>query len=926
MMKLIFFQTFVFVLTFMGTGNTQPFQPKYTVTASMDTTMKKVTGKCIIHLQTQLSEVTFHAWANAFRAKTTPFAESFLKHKNNIFYFYDNKTELGGYEVLKVKSNEQVITVDPSQEIIKIPLPANGKDEHIIEIEFTLLLPKYTEGLGWNKNYIRLSSWYPTLAYHDGKKWHETPYLPDLVLPEAMGEHIINLSVPENYRLLYEKNSIKNDSSSALKMVTEGKSPVIVVVLKDKISTYEYNGNKKITWTVFKDRNQSNQTEKIDNAIFFFNKHFGYSGTTHFFYTSFIKKKKHNDLAFIKFQVLPFLYHHYNVSENQHFFLKALHRYIFVNYVESQGKKLIKPEVLIKQFVGNTKNDEADKYFDWNGRTDYYFSHRYDLDFPDCCFHTISNNAIKHLESYLGKEELFSIITNYLKDHFHDEISFEGLFHYASQKSGKDVLPILLSYTFKDKRVDYYFKNYSVNDDSIFVEIENRTGNVVPFPLQLETKVGSKEIWNDGFSGTQKLSFPKQYDYEIIKNVTIDRNLIVREVSRKDNRLKIHGSKNSADIRNIHFFSKTIQSHAVFGYSYSDKLLLGYSIDSYRYAKLKGWYYHMMPMYSFSANKILGEASLGYNLIPSSGPQNIRFEVSIKSFDRFYQKILDYRERYIKVQPAVIINFSEPILPTKSQLILRSVLLWEEKGQFTNEGKYTGKSYEPSAIFRSDYVFKKANNLGDREVRAGLEFQSYTPVFAEKKSHYLKTNFAASREFYYNPDKMVTARMYASAFLWNTEKSSNSFDPVFTRGSMSLLHQGFNDYLYDEYYTIRQNQREGLGNQVSFREGGGFKHAFGVGQNIGMSNRFAASVNLVADVPFDDILKVFFDAGVYGNTAGKSSILYSGGIALFLDKDKYFRLFYPLMMSKDLNNLHGSKFFTWSKLSFSVDVNTIMEK
>ncbi|MBK8547985.1 MAG: hypothetical protein IPL63_11625 [Saprospiraceae bacterium] len=196
--------------------------------------------------------------------------------------------------------------------------------------------------------------------------------------------------------------------------------------------------------------------------------------------------------------------------------------------------------------------------------------------------------------------------------------------------------------------------------------------------------------------------------------------------------MKIHGSKNSADIRNIHFFSKTIQSHAVFGYSYSDKLLLGYSINSYRYAKLKGWYYHMMPMYSFSANKILGEASLGYNLIPSSGPQNIRFEVSIKSFDRFYQKILDYRERYIKVQPAVIINFSEPILPTKSQLILRSVLLWEEKGQFTNEGKYTGKSYEPSAIFRSDYVYKKVNNLGDREVRAGLEFQSYTPVFAEK--------------------------------------------------------------------------------------------------------------------------------------------------------------------------------------------------
>lgn len=177
----------------------------------------------------------------------------------------------------------------------------------------------------------------------------------------------------------------------------------------------------------------------------------------------------------------------------------------------------------------------------------------------------------------------------------------------------------------------------------------------------------------------------------------------------------------------------------------------------------------MMPMYSFSANKILGEASLGYNLIPSSGPQNIRFEVSIKSFDRFYQKILDYRERYIKVQPAVIINFSEPILPTKSQLILRSVLLWEEKGQFTNEGKYTGKSYEPSAIFRSDYVFKKRIILGTGKLGQVWNFSLIHP-FLPKKSHYLKTNFAASREFYYNPDKMVTARMYASAF-YGTQKN-----------------------------------------------------------------------------------------------------------------------------------------------------------
>jgi hypothetical protein len=927
-MKLFFFQTFLIFVLCTGNVVSQPFLPKYEVTAVLDTAKNTVSGKCTVQFRTDLSEVTFHAWANAFRSKTTPFAETFLEDHDNTFYFYDNKTDLGGYKVMLVKSNGVDITIDHTQEILKIPLPANGKDEHIVEIEFTLVLPKKISILGWNKNQISLHAWYPTLALHDGKKWTESPYLPFLVLPEAMGVHSINLTVPENYCVLFDNLVAKEGFPSTVKMRTEGKSPVFRIVHKELITTNIYKNNTELSYSNLKETNLNDKPERVENALIFLEKYFGYSGIKHFINPAGKKKNKFPDVALINTHLLHLLYNHYNAADNQHYFFNALKRYILVQYVESNGKTLKNSEQIIALFDNKANDDEIDKYFDLNGRTDYYFSKRYDTGFPDCCFHTISNNTIRHLESYLGEEETFNIITHYLKDHFHQEISFEGLFHYASQKSGKDVLPIFLSYSAKNNRADYFFTNYKVDDDSITVEIENRTGNIVPFPLHLLTKDGSKQLWLDGFSGSRTFSFSKKYDYEYIKNIVIDRNLIVREISRKNNRLKINPDKNTAYLRNIHFFTKKTNSHPIFGYSYSDKFLFGYNIYNFRYSKVKGIYYHVMPMYSLSANKILGEASLGYNFIPRSGPQSIRFELSLKSFDRFYQKKLDYRERYIKIQPAFIINFTEPVLNTKSELVFRTILLWEEEGQFSNDGKYTGNTYKPSAVFRTDYTFRKGHNLGDREFRAGLEFQSYTPVFAEKNSHYLKTNMTASREFYYKADKLVNARFYASAFLLNTEKSSTSFNPVFTRGSVSLLHQGFNDYLYDEYYTIRQNQKQGLAQQVSSREGGGFKHAFGSGQNIGMSNRFACSVNFMADLPFNgfNALKIFFDSGVYGNADGKTSFLYSGGLAFYLDPDEYFRIYYPLVMSKDLNNLHGGKLFTWTKLSFAADINSIMLK
>ena len=88
----------------------------------------------------------------------------------------------------------------------------------------------------------------------------------------------------------------------------------------------------------------------------------------------------------------------------------------------------------------------------------------------------------------------------------------------------------------------------------------------------------------------------------------------------------------------------------------------------------------------------------------------------------------------------------------------------------------------------------------------------------------------------------------------NTERKSNSYQNVFTRGSIALIEHGFNDYTYNETFLLDRIKAD-------FKTIKWVEHKVEVSKlplvqlyNIGMSNSFAASLNVEFDLPLPKFL------------------------------------------------------------------------
>ena len=163
----------------------------------------------------------------------------------------------------------------------------------------------------------------------------------------------------------------------------------------------------------------------------------------------------------------------------------------------------------------------------------------------------------------------------------------------------------------------------------------------------------------------------------------------------------------------------------------------------------------------------------------------------------------------------------------------------------------------------------------------------------------------------------------------NSQRFSSSFQNIFTRGSIALIHQGFNDYTYDETFLSRQNQTGFQNDQISLKSGGGFKTPVGSAYGIGMSNHFAASFGFSSDIPFRlpkwIPLRAYFDIGsysTYSNEKFKNNIIYNGGLSL------HYRdicaIYLPLIFSDNLGSIYKSEHKSFfSRISFSINFNKI---
>lgn len=357
-------------------------------------------------------------------------------------------------------------------------------------------------------------------------------------------------------------------------------------------------------------------------------------------------------------------------------------------------------------------------------------------------------------------------------------------------------------------------------------------------------------------------------------------------------------------------------------YNDNDGWLAGMTFSNTHPYQYKDFTWTLSPMYSFWHNKFVGQAWAKYDVkLKTEKLDKVRFSLGLKSFDMDYNKKFEYARQYIKVSPSIQWFFSHPLVSgIQSSFSVRWLKLSEQEANFKH-GQFIGLGRIKSNIFQMTYDWERDKTLSNTSFSLVAEYQGYS-----KADQYIKFTGTGKHQWMYNSNKYIGIRLFAGGFILNTQRKVNSFQNQLTRGSLALIQHGFNDYAYEEYFLARQSQNGFQDRQVSMTRGGGFKTPVGSAYNIGMSNNYAASLNLFIDMPFKTKwfpLQAYFDMGVYSryfNQRFTNSTIYNSGI--MLNYSDVVAIYIPLVYSDELGSIYKEvhkNFF--SRISFGINLH-----
>lgn len=922
-------RTLFFILAWMCNYlnlNAQVLSPEYSVEATLDYENKTISGTCNIKVQTSLSTLKIKLTTNAYRSQQTPFAKNVLLFDSD-FYFYKEE-EYGGYTKLAVTANGRNIPVDFQEEILSIEMPANGTDKHELTIRFEQKIPKQLYSMGWDKHYVALVEWYPVLAYHDGKKWYDEPLRRSYFRTEAFGSHSVQLNVQNPYAVLTNELSEKRDSTN-YQITTSGKSPRVYVAHKDKVLEVPIPAQTKNVIVVnqkkkWKTKRKNELKNVLPSPLPILEMTFPDLNVQHYLFLNNDVEEEYFLNYFLDDILGNYFTNHFHVPQDQIWFYTVLEwkyiQYFFSKFDISKKNR----QKIDKDYYNCDYFRKGFPFMDYNGLIDGFMQNDLDERNQHCVNNGIGLSVFYNLENYFERDSLFALTGKYLAQQFHQEISMDGFIHFLSAETGKDFMPFYQSHLNPESRPNYEITETKIQNDSIIMTMENKGLSAVPFMLIEKSASGEKVYWKDGFSGTRTITIPGRLDYnEGIVVVSLDPNRYLRESSTQNHKVILtpenFGQSRKIEIENIPFIPKRLSVAPILTFNTTNGFMVGINAENKKSTALKGFEYDLMPMFATRSSNFAGDGWFAWNFMKSKKFDNIRLEGLVKKYDYFTQDSLDYTENYVKFQPSLTFFKGQVYEKVRSELKFRSIFLWNQVGNFS-DGNYVGLQTNFSQIYLVEYKQIKAHSLGKTEWFAALEYQPYTTPFGEREQ-YAKTSASIQKYFSYNPENKISVRVFGSVFLFNSQKNSNSFNNIFTRGSIPLFQQANNDYRYDGYFFDRAGTSSFFSRQTAFEQDGGFKQTPNPALNFGMSNRYVFSTNIVIDLPFRnfDYFKLYADAGMYGDASGENKILYTGGV--MFDFKKVFHVFYPLVQSEELRLALGGKFWSWYKLSFHMDID-----
>ncbi|HNW97238.1 MAG TPA: M1 family metallopeptidase [Bacteroidales bacterium] len=932
-----------------------------------------------------LTFLYFHLWPNGYKNDSTAMAKQLLK-SGNTFFHYSDSTSKGYIDSLNFKIDNKNIKweYDPQNiDICKLLLNEPLKPGQTISIStpFHVKIPSHRiSRMGHDGQSYQITQWFPKPAVYDMTGWNEFPYLNQGEFYSEFGTFDVYITLPENYVVGATGDLIDNEKEilwldSIAKATSEiktydrkdlafpassAKSKTLHYhqenvhdfawfadkryhVLKGEVEL-PYTKRKVTTWVMFTNRRANiwkGGIEYVNDAIYYYSKWIGEYPYNHatavdgglsagggMEYPNITVISSGEDSMALEMVIMHEVGHNWFYSilgSNERKFpwmdegINSFYEYRYLQnkypgstlFVGKADKYIHLPEhterverSIIYEVAAHLNNDQpiglsAEKYSSMN-----YSGIVYEK----------SAVAMAFLKDYLGEDKFDKAMKEYFSQWKFKHPQPDDLKNILEKSTSENLDWFFNDMINTNKKIDYKICSEKSSKDSITLKIKNK--GEINYPLEIagysdNTKVANK--WFAGFDGKKKISIP----FSDADMICINRENNCPEYNRKNNFIRTKGILKKSKplclqlLPGIDDPLKTqLSITPIVGFNLYNGVMPGVAIYN-NPIPLKKFSYFVAPLYGTFNNTINGYSRAGFTLLPKCDKVQMIWVGA--SFSHFSYAKEPLELSFSKLVPEILVKFKNknPLSPVHSEIRLRSFNIYKDIAEW-------GFSGDGNVFYlkKNKYYFVNQFSYNLNNVRKINPF-SFT-FNAEQGEEFMKASIEGKyRISYKKPFKGLDIRAFFGSFIYHDESISEDF-----RYKMDGL-QGYNDYLFSNYY-IGRSERSGILSQ-QFSEADG---AFKVYTPLGQTWDWLAAINLKTSIPGKIPLKLYSDIAILPDNSSGSiikipsfNLYYNAGVQLTIIKN-IFEIYFPLVMSKDIketNDLNKLNYWQTIRYTFSLE-------
>lgn len=854
-----------------------------------------------------LKYIILNDWNNAFSSKSSALAKRFSDEFIRSFHLATEK-ERGFTDVKNIiDSNFNPLPwsrPDGKIDLIKIELtqPILPCSKQSFTFVYSVKIPdsKFTKYGFDNDGRITLKNWYLNPARYIHKQF--TQYSNENIddIPNAFSDFEIEFELPTNYSLSSNLQEIDtlNLSNSKKIILKASNKPEAILTLQPN-NTYQNYKNEIIEVSCGLEDNRVNEIDKViifDKVSRFTADRLGMPLSSKILITqedysrqpfyglnqlpSFLSPFSDNlifELKFLKTYLNNYLKENLNLDQRKDYWIyDGIQMFLMMQYVEEYY-----PNLKMTGNIANLKILKSYHFVNLNFNEQYSYLYmlmaRKNLDqaLNEPKNRLIKFNeqiaskyraglSLKYLDSYLENDIVHNTIKEFIQENQYFGTNSRQFETVLLKNSTKDINWFFRTIIETRDLIDYKFGKVTKTNDSLAVNIINRTNTNVPISIyQLKDNQVINKIWVTNIKTDSTIVIPRLG----ADKLTLNYNNEVPEYNLRNNWKSLKGFFfNNRPIKfnfmrdleepyyNQIFYVPEVEFNAY------DGIALGLKLSN-RSILNKPFTFSVTPMYSSNTGKFVGKATF---LVED----NIRDEGKLYRIRYLLRgSLFHYAQdaKYTDFVPTIQFLFRDKNLRVnKNEFIqLRQVYINREKSAFITENT------ENYNIFNAKYGNFQSEGTKHFSISNDLQISSkFGKVTTEL--HYRKL---------FENNRQISLRFYAGAFMFN---SSNS-------DFFSFGLDRPNDYMFD-YNLLGRSETTGIYSQQYVYGEGGFKSKL----DTRYANQWITTVNGTFNIW--NWIQIYGDAGMLKNKYDKAKFVYDSGLHFNLVPD-YFELFLPVYSS-----------------------------